>query len=176
MQPTIYVLAFDPGKVNFAWAYSKHSGQKYTVLKYGMLKHPVQNAGIDSIRDFSEEITQLIQSLPEISYIVVERFQTRPRGGKRGGLLEYCNLMIGIVMYISAVANSISTYAVTASTWKSHMKRYYGDNVMENWMWATEKFKNMTEHEADAVGMTAWKLDKLSGNKQFLTMLPRPKR
>lgn len=175
MQPQ-FILSFDPGKVNFAWALSKNTAKKYVVLKYGMLAHPIQNANIDSIRDFSKEITLLIESLPETTHVVIERFQTRPRGGKRGGLLEYCNLMIGIVLYISAVCFEHDTHAVTASTWKSHMKRYYGDNVMENWFWATEKYKTMTEHEADAVGMCAWKLDKLTGGKQFLTMLPRSKK
>lgn len=141
-----------------------------------MLEHPIQDASITSVRNFSSEITHLIQAFPETTHIVVERFQTRPRGGKRGGLLEYCNLMIGIVMYISAINWDLPTHAVTASTWKSHMKRHYGDNVMENWMWNTHKFRNMTEHEADAVGMTAWKMDALSGEKKFLSMLPRSKK
>lgn len=172
MTDPYFVLAFDPGKVNFAWAVSSNSRNRYVVRDYGMLVSPMRDANISSVLAFSQEITQVIISHPEVNQIVIERFQTRPRGGKRGGLLEYCNLMIGIVLYISAHEFKLDTVAVTASTWKTHMKRHYGDNVMENWMWATEKFKKMTEHEADAVGMTAWRLDKLTNQKRFLTMLP----
>jgi len=57
----------------------------------------------------------------------IERMQHRPKFGA-GGVVEYMNIMIGIVLRIAA-ERGIPIYPITSAVWKKHFAQLYGINV-----------------------------------------------
>jgi Holliday junction resolvasome RuvABC endonuclease subunit len=117
------ILAFDPGKNDFAFA---AINQKAKVCDHGFIRSVTSLSATDihdEITRFLTDIDRLLdRHQPEL--VVIERMQHRPHLGG-GAVVEYINLMIGMAL-TRIFSRGHGILMVSASTWKSHMKRTHG--------------------------------------------------
>lgn len=133
------VLAFDPGKDNFAYAVINNQGK---CKHYGFVRSFRSLAETKvrrNVADFKADIIGLIEKHnPDV--LIFERMQHRPnRGG--GAVVEYINIMLGIILgEMSRVAH---LYPVSPATWKTHLAGHYGINLKkkEPFTMATQKMQ-----------------------------------
>jgi hypothetical protein len=117
------ILAFDPGKKNFAYALiederCRDHGMLPTVSTLNSVRYG------DELRAFVRAIDQQLARLTDRDFVWLERMQHRPMMGG-GAVVEIINVMIGALL-TRAVERGIRAYPVAATTWKSHMMRRHG--------------------------------------------------
>lgn len=136
----MYLLAIDPGKVNFGFSVLEHVDGRYRVCRAGMIVHTIKDlktnsitSGIDAFRSEISTITSKYQ----INTVVAERFLSR---GLLGSMSEYINIMLGVIGGMP----EITTFTlVTPATWKNAAKRVFSiDDVY--------KKCGVTHHHVDA--------------------------
>lgn len=117
------ILAFDPGKNDFAFA---AINQKARVCDHGFVRSITTMTPTtlrDEITRFLVDIDKLLDK-HEPELVVIERMQHRPHLGG-GAVVEYINVMIGMAV-AKIFARGCGITLVSASTWKSHMKKIHG--------------------------------------------------
>lgn len=161
------VLAFDPGKSNFAYAF----GQDGAVEEFGFIEHVFDHL-TDSV---SEQAARLAQELLALTAkakpdrIIAERYMFRPGMGA-GGTGEFVNLALGILI---AAVLPVPVQLIPSAQWKNHMTRQYWSKRPGSSQ-KKEKFeclelldptrtcrpggrkKRLTTHEADAIGIALY--------------------
>lgn len=117
------ILAFDPGKENFAWAVLNSKGR---CRDHGFVRTATDlsiDHIVDEVERFSIDIEKLIAThTPD--FICIERMQHRPKFGG-GGVVEYINIMIGLVL-AAARKYHIRPMIFVSGTWKAHMAKLTG--------------------------------------------------
>jgi len=117
------ILAFDPGKKNFAYALL----DKERCVDHGMLPTVTSLSTLsiaDDLRVFIRGIDAQLVRLRPNDFVWLERMQHRPNMGG-GAVVEIINVMIGTLL-TRAVERGIRVHPVAAATWKSHMMRQHG--------------------------------------------------
>ena len=131
------ILAFDPGKNDFAWAALHKDGRlkargfirTITTMTFGELE--------DELARFCLDIERLLDR-HNPDFVAVERMQHRK--GKGGGAVdEYINVMIGILL-ATARTRRIKTMCFPSATWKSAMMKAYG-RKKHDFAMATQKLR-----------------------------------
>jgi len=136
------ILALDPGSKNFAWSYVADS-----CWQTGMLSI-VTGKPEEIVTHFRPQLTALLERFRP-DEVVIERFMTRQRSSLNN---EIINVLIGAVLS-TCIDYGILTTAITSSVWKSKFRRDAGCPSND------VKLKGKSDHECDAVGMAAFKLD-----------------
>lgn len=165
------LLAFDPGKRNFAYA-ALRDGK---VVTYGTLGETVVSLSQADVQGqvsrFRSTMGQLIRLHAGSGGVVAfERMQHRAGLGG-GGVVEYINVMLGVALGCIIEAKA-TPCPVTASQWKGWMKKSQGADPMV--MLARKRAgpigvlaeiapKRMTPHEADAIGIGCYCWSKATG-------------
>jgi len=143
------VLAFDPGKSNWAWALVENG----RVRDHGFLQNLIKSfADLDAkVKLFQSEVRELVAKaeLSEGDYCALERFMHRPGQGK-GAVGEFVNVQIGLL--VSCVP---SCYMIPAAVWKNHMTKHYGSNDTRALLDPRGK-RELTPYEADAIGIALY--------------------
>lgn len=114
------VLAFDPGKDNFAYALLDDErcvrhGFVPTVTSLAHFSH------IDEAQHMLRKFDELIEPLATTDTVWFERMMYRPGQGA-GNVNELINVMIGMLV-TRALAHKCRTFPVTPATWKNHYRR-----------------------------------------------------
>ncbi len=167
------ILAFDPGKKNFAFATlidGRLTGYGH-VPTITTLRPEDYHQGVDR---FITAVIPLLDRRPTI--LTFERMQSRPGFGA-GAVVEYINLMIGMIL-AEAHRRAIKVFPVAPVTWKSHWIKVYGVEKKRFTM-VTQKLsikqpkgsktktkaelvrglldrQDITPHEGDAIGLAAY--------------------
>lgn len=119
------ILAFDPGKNNFAWAVINSKGKcrahgfvrSITTMEPG--KFP------DELTRFWTDCTKLIEA-HNPTMVIIERMQHRPKLGG-GAVVEYINIMIGLIFGMArGKVQRDGIVPVTPPTWKNHFRKVWG--------------------------------------------------
>lgn len=124
------LLAFDPGKRNFAYAVL-HDGR---CIEHGTVRTVtgLADGRYDAIAQFRRDVDKIFarHRFAERTarcagdVVAFERMQHRPNVGG-GAVVEYVNLMLGMV--VSRVHDArLRLYPVLASMWKRHYGRMFG--------------------------------------------------
>ncbi len=166
------VIGLDPGKVNFSFA-RIIDGRLTT---YGNLPTitEMNEQLVEQTDDFVCSFESMIPR--EVDLVTVERMQHRPGMGG-GAVVEYINLMIGMVM-LRCRDRGIRVLPVSPARWKSHWRKAYGLPSGRFSMTTIKmpvkqppgsKFKKrlelvqgvlgttkLTPHQADAIGIAAY--------------------
>lgn len=151
------ILAFDPGKHNFAYALLSDGA----VLETGYLdsfSDVTEGEIYNSITMFCDSVADLLDKFcldPNKDWIVLERFMHRPGRGM-GAVNELINLMIGMLMSIATRDYELECYLVTPAAWKNHMRRTYEMQKSSGMLGVLEKPEGLTVHEADAIGIACY--------------------
>ena len=188
----MHLVAFDPGKNNFAFAVliegkCRAHGHIRTVtdLHYNNVRDELVRFG----HDVDKVLTRHTQ------WLAFERMQHRPRMGG-GGVVEYINLMIGICME-KALRRHARLYPVASGTWKSAMRKRFGVDK-DRFCMATQKIAirqppgskpktrtqlvegvlagqpgaaELSPHEGDAIGIGCYVWRQLTGIDIVSTVL-----
>lgn len=113
------MLGLDPGKKNFAWALVSES----EILGHGLLPTITNlTEHRDQLHRFIAEVTRVLCLAPDTT-VVMERMMHRPGLGGYG-VVEYINIMNGVVLAVSA-QHGIHCRLVSPATWKSHYQREF---------------------------------------------------
>jgi hypothetical protein len=150
----MYILALDPGKINFAYAVL--DGE---LKETGVLTPPELVADIPKF--VNEQIRPLlVKGGDQKTAVVIERYMFR---GQSSVHAEKVNLIIGGTQLLLHQLG-IECCLITASQWKKtltgHIKRIDPERKASricSWWWFLDPEGKplKTEHEADAIGM-AW--------------------
>ncbi len=132
------ILAFDPGKDNFAYAVLDKNGK---VKEHGFVR-TATDLSADKLHDgigaFIADIEKLlIKHGPD--FVAIERMQHRPKFGG-GSVVEYINIMIGAVLTLTR-QHRYKTFAYPAATWKAHMKKLFKWTKGQPFTMQTDKFQ-----------------------------------
>lgn len=160
------VLAFDPGKSNFAYAVGE-DGQLET---FGFVTALLDDLTADvtgQVLRLADEFQGLLKThQPDL--IVAERFMARGMPGQ-GAVSEFVNLSLGVLV---SVAAPIEVTVIPAATWKNHWSHRYPQEGKFEMQACLERGtriypggrrKRLTTHEADAVGIMAWAFETRGG-------------
>lgn len=155
------ILGLDAGKRHFAYALIEATGTLFTVKQIGVLGSPVEDLTESSIADsiirFDHEMSAL---LAHADVVVFERAVQRP-GKTSGSSIEYINIALGVVL-ARCLDLSIQAIPVSASTWKTSLKRRYGafETSAELFSQVVSgkrvSHKQLSDHEFDALCMVLW--------------------
>lgn len=120
MKTSDIVLALDPGKDNFAWAFVRGDG---TVLETGMLKNTLNSFKLihftRGLLEFRKEMWALLTRHP-IFVVVAERYQIRGSFGGKGESCEFVNLMLGMMITMTRLLRlKPHIVLMPASDWKN---------------------------------------------------------
>ena len=114
------LLSFDPGKIHFAYSFTEFQNTpkelKYKILDHGQLTKPFDDLTGPEVlqrgKEFQKEIRALVKKF-KADYIIAERYMVR--GRFNGGLAEYINVMLGLLMGVG-VDNMLM---IPAAQWKN---------------------------------------------------------
>lgn len=167
------ILAFDPGKKNFAFALLEDRG----VVCHGHLP-TITSMQVEAFQHdaplFLAATEGLLAYRPDV--VAIERMQHRPGFGG-GAVSEYINVMIGMVLALAS-QHSIETKPTMSQTWKTHWIKAY-EVPRDRFAMATQKLSirqpkgakpktrtalveglldghDLTPHEGDAIGIAAY--------------------
>lgn len=136
------ILAFDPGKLNFAWC-----RLSFNSLESGHFEHTLTS--FKETNDFNKTTRKFHKTVKKMTkgadFVIFERFMWRRRGG-RGNVQELSNVMIGIV--VGSAPKDTILLPLTAAQWKN----YFNSKLELNNL----KFKNKSPHERDAICMALY--------------------
>lgn len=180
----MYVVAFDPGKQNFAYAVLTDGKCR----QHGHIR-TVTDLHYDSVHDelirFGHDIDRVMTR--HTQWLAFERMQHRPNMGG-GAVVEYINLMLGICIE-KALRRDAKLYPVAPVTWKTAIRKQTGV-AKDRFSMVTQKMsirqppgskpKTKTElvegvlapqpeaaglspHEGDAIGIGCYVWQKLTG-------------
>lgn len=162
------VLAFDPGKNNFAYAV----GQDGSLESFGFVTALLDDLTADvtgQVLRLAEEFQGLVKThQPDV--IVAERFMIRPGAQGQGANSEFINISLGVLI---SVAAPLEVQIIPAATWKNHWSHRYppaeGKFEMQACLergtraYPGGRRKRLTTHEADAIGIMAWTFETRGG-------------
>lgn len=161
------ILAFDPGKANFAYAI----GQDGSLETFGFVTALFTDLTTDltgqAVR-LADEFSALIKDArPDL--IVAERFMARGKAPGMGAVSEFINLSLGVLV---SVAAPLEVQVISAATWKNHWSHRYPSEskfemqtCLENGtrVYPGGRRKRLTTHESDAIGIMAWAFETREG-------------
>ena len=156
----LHVLAFDPGKNDFAFCFLVNN----KIKRVGMFMHTMKDMReqyfMFEVRGFIRESERFMKSLGKLDYIVIEKYMSRP--GKGGGSVsESINVMIGLL-----------------AQWKIRFRRSFGyDTQAERYGFPVSKTSNtepILDHEFDAIGIGQWFCEcrSIGGKTKSIDMMP----
>jgi Holliday junction resolvasome RuvABC endonuclease subunit len=135
------ILSLDPGKNHFAWAYINSKGK---CAQHGFVRTitTMEFAKICvEIDRFTADIEKLLDRFElggSLGHaVVLERMQHRPKFGG-GAVVEYMNVMIGIVLLL-ARQRKIQPMAAPPGTWKKHIRGVYNLKPKDLFTMSTQK-------------------------------------
>lgn len=114
------VLSCDPGKSNFAFSFTEFQNTekelKFNIVEHGKIANVFDDLTGPEVRErgmlFQKEIRALVRKY-KADYIIAERYMVR--GRFNGGLAEYINIMLGLLMGVG-VSNMLM---IPAAQWKN---------------------------------------------------------
>ena len=83
-------------------------------------------------------------------------------GGQHGSVGEFINLMLGVIGVVNA-SKGIPTHLVTAAQWKTYIAKRYGELPRSKGM--KVHFPHLSIHEADALGIAVYAMEKELGEE-----------
>jgi len=147
------VVAFDPGKKNFAYSILSKKGK---LLDFNLLGNEVsQKEGLISnlkegeilVKQYKKFVSDLRKILKIIKkndahfILIYERFI--PRGLTKGNLSEIVSMLIGMLILTMNIRRCRKVVPVTAATWKVHRNKF--ELLIDN--------DTLSVHVSDAIGM-----------------------
>jgi hypothetical protein len=180
------VVAFDPGKRNFAYA----SVFAETCSTHGHIETIVemkQNAFSDQVIRFCSSVNTALAGTRPGDWFCFERMQHRPGSGS-GAVIEYINLMLGLCVGI-AQRQRLRIYPVSAVTWKNHFIKQRGldrarfsmtdqklsirqpagsptktkTELVSGLLHGQPESERLSPHEGDAIGIACYVWEQLTG-------------
>lgn len=155
------LLGLDAGKRYFAYALVEATGDTFVVKRIGVLESPIEDLTesciTDSVMRFDQEICELLK---QADVVIFERAVQRP-GRTSGSAIEYINIALGIVL-ARCYDLAIQAIPVSASTWKTALKRAYGNFIVSAELFSQVtsgkrvSHKKLSDHEFDALCMVVW--------------------
>lgn len=155
------LLGLDAGKRHFAYALIEVTRDTFVVKRIGVLESPVEELTesciTDSVMRFDHEIKDLVG---QADVVIFERAVQRP-GRTSGSAIEYINIALGI-MLARCSDLSVQAIPVSASTWKTALKRAYGNFTISAELFSQVtsgkrvSHKKLSDHEFDALCMVLW--------------------
>lgn len=172
----LHVLAFDPGKNDFAFCFLVNN----KIKRVGMFMHTMKDMReqyfMFEVRGFIRESERFMKSLGKLDYIVIERYMSRP--GKGGGSVsESINVMIGLLARYCH-KHGICIVPITSALWKNRFRRSFGyDTQAERYGFPVSKTSNtepILDHEFDAIGIGQWFCEcrSIGGKTKSIDMMP----
>lgn len=171
------VLAFDPGKNDFAFCFLVNNKIKRVGMFLHTMKDMREQRFMFEVRGFIRESERFMKSLGKLDYIVIERYMSRP--GKGGGSVsESINVMIGLLARYCH-KHDICIVPITSALWKNRFRRSFGcDTQAERYGFPVSKTSNtepILDHEFDAVGIGQWFCEcrSVGGKAKSVDMMPK---
>lgn len=180
------IIAFDPGKQHFAYAVL----ERQRCVRYGHIR-TITDLNVKELPDqllrFHHDVYNVLDRPGPNAWLAFERMQHRPGLGG-GAVTEYINVMIGIVL-AQAYRAGLKIYPVAPVTWKTHFIRQLGIEKQRFTMVGQKltmklpagsknktrrefvpgvldlqrRAKELTPHEADAVGIGSYVWEQVTG-------------
>jgi len=168
----VRILAFDPGKANFAYAV----GQDGQLERFGFVTALLTDLTVDvtgQVVRLADEFSAILKDArPDL--IVAERFMARGKAPGMGAVSEFINLSLGVLV---SVAAPLEVQVISAATWKNHWSHRYPQEGKFEMQACLEdgtrvypggRRKRLTTHESDAIGILAWAFETREGHPGIL--------
>lgn len=171
-EPSIKLLALDPGSRNFAWALVDSTRG---LVDHGMLPVELRSIKAAEIRDFTYIVNEFLhQKRDQADQIIWERYQTRSRASLNN---ETINVAIGL-LGSQALQHGLEIQdPVMPATWKNAYNRSTDESrpaSKDPWIEMFEPLipgpKTRMVHRRDAAGLGWWCLSKMLDRSLFEPM------
>lgn len=153
------VLALDQASKTTGWAIATRKG----VTKSGLLKVDENLPYLERLRLMREQIQQLIWKTKP-SYVVFEDIQYQ----RNASAFQILGMLQGIII-AELFDNNLDFFIVPSATWKSYCKirgKKREDQKANSIKYVFDKYgREVTDDEADAIGIADWALANIEEDK-----------
>ncbi len=153
------IITLDPGKLNFAAAVMED--RKVLETRYlRPIRSLLWEDFTGEVKAFRDDYFKFLTEV-EPDCVLAERFMARP-GVQHGAVGEFINIMLGVIGVVNA-SKGIPTHLVTSAQWKTYIAKRYGELPRSRGM--KVHFPHLSIHEADALGIAVYAMEKELGEE-----------